>query len=77
MSSIVFCFTSCGIVANVGCVFRGKSSTNSDRKSSTIPGASHPVIPTPKHPAFRQEAIQFCGFVGTVDEMPESFVKGR
>jgi hypothetical protein len=59
------------------CVFRGKSSTNSDRKSSTIPGASHPVIPTPKHPAFRQEAIQFCGFVGTVDEMPESFVKGR
>ena len=42
-----------------GCVFRGKSSTHSDRKSSTIPGPSHPVIPTRKHPAFRREVIQF------------------
>jgi hypothetical protein len=60
-----------------GCVFRAKSSSHSDRKSSTIPGASQPVIPTPKHPAFRREAIQFCGHVGTADEMPESIVKGR
>jgi len=48
----------------INCVFRGKSSTDSDRSHPPVPNRSHPLIPIESIQRFRRESIHYLDLVG-------------